>query len=107
MKRLSFGEIVLLKFPFTDGQKYKKRPALILLDTSDGDIIVCRVTSKLYDTEYDLEVEKWKDCGLKLPSIIRLSKIATLEKSLVEKTIGTINEDLKLKFIQKFKRLLI
>jgi len=96
----------LLKFPFTGGENYKKRPALILLDTDDDDIIVCRITSKLYDTEFDFEVEYWKECGLKLPSIIRLHKIASLEKNLVEQTIGTINEELKQKLKEKFASLL-
>jgi len=45
MERLTFGDIVLLKFPFTDGISFKKRPALIINDYDDGDIIVCRITS--------------------------------------------------------------
>ena len=79
MEKLSFGEIVLLKFPFSDRQKHKKRPALVILDTDDSDIIVCRITSKLTDTEFDFKVENWKECGLRLPSVIRLHKIASLE----------------------------
>jgi len=106
MENLIFGEIVLLKFPFTGRKKYKKRPALILLDTNDGDIIVCRITSKLYYTEYDFKVESWKECGLKLPSVIRLHKIASLEKNLVEQTIGTISDKLKQKLKKKFASLL-
>lgn len=107
MKKLSFGEIVLLKFPFTDRRNYKKRPALILLDTDDGDIIVCRITSKLYDTEFDFEVENWKECGLRLPSVIRLHKIASLEKNIVEQTIGTIKKNMKQKLKDKFTNLLV
>jgi hypothetical protein len=45
MDKLNFGDIVLLKFPFTDGKTYKRRPALIIKDFDDGDIIVCRITS--------------------------------------------------------------
>jgi len=71
---------VLLKFPFTSGQKHKKRPALVLLDPRDGDILVCRITSKQYDTAFDFEVEDWHSCGLKLTSVIRLNKMATLER---------------------------
>ena len=106
MKKLNFGEIVLLKFPFTDREKHKRRPALILLDTNDSDIIVCRITSKLYDTEFDFEVRNWEKYGLKLPSVIRLHKIASLEKNLVEQTIGIISEKLKQKLKEKFADLL-
>ncbi|WP_395086115.1 type II toxin-antitoxin system PemK/MazF family toxin [Gracilimonas sp.] len=64
MKQLSFGEIVLLKFPFTDGKSFKKRPALVINDFNDGDVIVCRITSQMYKTKQDLEIKKWKECGL-------------------------------------------
>jgi len=102
MNILSFGEIVLLKFPFTDGKKSKKRPALVLADTNDEDIIVCRITSKLYDSDFDYEIKNWEKSGLKLPSVIRLHKIATLEKSLVDQSIGMIDKKLKKLIKQKF-----
>ncbi len=93
MNKFVFGEIVLLKFPFTDGDKSKKRPALILLDSNDGDIVVCRITSKLYNSDYDFRIENWEKARLKLPSVIRLHKIATLDKLLIEQIIGIINTD--------------
>ena len=57
MPELKFGDIVLLKFPFTDGKTYKKRPALILRNSKDGDIVVCRITGKLYDSPFDLNLK--------------------------------------------------
>ncbi len=53
MDEHKFGDIVLLKFPFTDGLAFKKRAALVIQDSKDGDVIVCRVTSKLYQTLFD------------------------------------------------------
>jgi mRNA interferase MazF len=53
MDKWNFGDIVLLKFPFTDGKSFKKRPALIINDIDDGDIIVCRITSQIYETPLD------------------------------------------------------
>ena len=38
------GDVVLLAFPFTDGVRQKQRPALVLLDTGDPDIVVARIT---------------------------------------------------------------
>lgn len=75
MKKLSFGEIYLLRFPFSEGTKYKKRPILVILDTGDNDMVVCRITSKTYQTEFDFKIEDWKACGLKLPSVIRCIKL--------------------------------
>jgi mRNA interferase MazF len=78
MIKLSFGDVVLLKFPFTDGKTKKRRPAMLIKDCNDGDIIVCRITGQAYDTEFDVTIDNWKKSGLKIPSVIRVHKIATL-----------------------------
>jgi len=97
MDRLYFGDIVLLKFPYSDGQRYKRRPALIVNDFNDGDIIVCRITSHLYQSRQDVYLDEWKLSGLMLPSVIRVHKIATLEKELVEHKMGTVSDTIKAK----------
>lgn len=97
MDKLNFGDIVLLKFPFTDGRNFKRRPALIINDFDDGDIIVCRITSQIYNTPYDVYMDRWEKFGLKLPSVIRVHKLATLEKDLVEITMGKIDNQTKAK----------
>ena len=84
MDKLNFGDVVLLKFPFTDGKSYKRRPALIINDYDDGDIIVCRITSQICETPNDVNITDWGKSGLRLPSVIRVHKMATLEKDLVE-----------------------
>jgi mRNA interferase MazF len=95
VKNLSFGDIVLLNFPFTDEQTFKRRSALVIQDCNDGDIIVCRITSKIYDSDKDVFIDNWKKSGLKLPSVIRVHKIATLEKGMVELILGKIDKSLK------------
>ena len=105
MERLVFGDIVLLKFPFTDGKSYKKRPALVINDCDDGDIVVCRITSQIYDTKNDYYLVNWNEAGLKLPSVVRVHKIATLDKSLVEKRIGKLDKLSKKSITQIIKNL--
>lgn len=102
---LKFGDIVLLKFPFVDGTTFKKRPALVIHASEDKDLIVCRITSQLYNTAFDVPIENWEDSGLKLPSIIRVHKIATLEMDLVELRMGNIDESLKLDVMKDFTSL--
>jgi mRNA interferase MazF len=97
MNKLNFGDIVLLKFPFTDGKTFKRRPALIINDFNDGDIIVCRITSQIYKTENDVVIDNWEKSGLKLPSVIRVHKLATLEKEMVELLMGKIDNAIKKK----------
>ncbi len=67
----SFGDIILLKFPFTGGAKQKKRPALVI---RDNDIIVCRITSEFYRTKFDFEINHWQECGLESHNYLRNKK---------------------------------
>ncbi len=90
MKNYNPGDIVLLSFPFVDGTGVKRRPAMVLLDTEDDDIIVSRVTSNLFQSRFDVNIIEWQQAGLLLPSVVRLHKVATLEKNLVEKKLGSV-----------------
>ncbi len=107
MNEFKFGDIVLLKFPFTDGVSFKKRPALVIKDSKDGDVIVCRVTSKIYQTSFDLKLRNWVKYGLRLPSVIRIHKIASLEISLVDLKIGQIDKTTQNQAKRIFKKLVI
>lgn len=93
MQQYSFGAIVLLAFPFSDSVGAKRRPALVLLDTGDQDILVARVTSQAVRSPSDVIIVAWQQAGLLLPSIVRVNKLATLEKRLIERQIGSLNED--------------
>jgi mRNA interferase MazF len=92
MNKIEEGSIVLLKFPFTDNVNYKYCPVLILKDFEDGDVLVCRITSKIYKSKYDIYLEDWLKFGLKLPSVIRVHKIATVEKDMTATIMGRIDE---------------
>jgi mRNA interferase MazF len=87
------GEVLLLSFPFADGVSSKRRPALVLLDTGDEDIIVARITSQSTKMIFDVELTEWEKAGLRLPSFVRVNKVATLEKKLVERKLGEIPTD--------------
>ena len=102
MVDLIFGEIVIIKFPFTNNLIFKKRPALVIKDTGDGDVIVCRITSKLYNTAFDVELKNWSKCGLKLPSVIRVHKIATVDKVMIDVKLGELESFNKLEVVNVF-----
>lgn len=95
MDNLKFGDIVLLEFPYTNIKNSKKRPAMVICDYNDGDIIVCRITSKIYISKNDVFIENWENTGLKLPSVIRVHKLATLEKNMILTEMGTIDNKTK------------
>ncbi len=93
MQIYRFGEIVLLKFPFVDQQEAKRRPALVLLDADDADILAARITSQDVNTEYDVVLAEWRKSGLLIPSVVRLHKMATLQKRLVERRLGILTQE--------------
>ena len=87
-----FGDIVILDYPFTDAVGSKRRPGLVLLPEDDGDILFARITSKGREGKWEIEIEDWKSSGLLHPSVVRISKIVSLESSLVERVIGKLSD---------------
>lgn len=84
------GDIILIPFPFTDLSGLKNRPALILVE-GQNDITVSFITSQIkWKEEFDVEVSPSQENGLKKTSLIRLSKLATIDKELVIGKLGTL-----------------
>ena len=87
------GDIVLVTFPFTDLSGNKLRPSVILTE-SVLDLTVCFITSQVHWQEpTDVILTPTLMNGLKKPSLIRVSKIATLDKSLVQGILGRLSDD--------------
>ena len=85
------GDIVLIPFPFTDLTGNKNRPVVILIESED-DLTVCFITTQLkWQSEYDIAVQPTVLNGLKKPSLIRLSKLATLDKELIIGRLGVLD----------------
>lgn len=103
----SFGDIVLLRFPYSDGAGSKKRPALVLSEDNDGDLLVCRITSQPYHTAFDVSVSDFRACGLLTPSVIRVHKMATLERRLVEKVLGGLDAGLMRTVATTFRQIVV
>lgn len=90
---MSKGTIVLVPFPFTDLSGNKVRPCLVLYEQQGGeDCIVSFISSvkqpKLRTTE--IRVSSTKINGLKVDSVIKMDKIATLQKKIVLGELGTL-----------------
>jgi len=87
------GDIVLVPFPFTDLSGLKNRPALILVD-GESDITVSFITTQLkWQEDFDVKIAPSSTNGLKRPSLIRLSKLATIDKDLVIGKLGNLLPD--------------
>ena len=100
------GDIVLIPFPFTDLSGNKLRPAVILAQTR-LDVTVCFITTQLqWQEPTDVLLQPKNYSGIKKPSLIRLSKIATLDKTLALGRIGSIDSTEMSELNFKLKQLL-
>lgn len=92
MTAYNFCDIVLIGFPHTDLQEVSKRPALVLYDSGDQDVLVARITTQEYNSEADYKIIEWENAGLLAESYVRLGKQATIEKKYIIRKLGALAE---------------
>ncbi|MBN2422901.1 type II toxin-antitoxin system PemK/MazF family toxin [Candidatus Woesearchaeota archaeon] len=107
------GNIVLIKYPFTDLSGSKVRPALIITPDKmipDMDDVLCLFISsvipdELLDTDFifDINNPAFKNSGLKVTSLFRTHKLALLNKSLVVRVLGELEPQIIKKINEKIK----
>ena len=66
---------------------------MIVLDTGDADVVVARITSQAYVEAPDVTLRDRKQAGLLMPSVVRMHKLATIEKRLIERSLGALTPD--------------
>jgi mRNA interferase MazF len=92
-------KIILVHFPFTDLTAAKPCPALIIHETPQ-DVVVAFISSRVppHVDGCDLFVTEdhpaFPETGLKISSVIKFDKIATVSKDLVEGEIGELSSTL-------------
>lgn len=86
----AFGSIVLARFPFTDLSGDKRRPALVVSRENDrrSDVVVCFITSVPRSGSDRAPIEADPGTGLKVPSMVRFDKIATLDRVVIAGKLG-------------------
>ncbi len=84
-----FGEIIICKFPFSSEADSKVRPALVLFDLQQ-DAIICRITSVQHFGVLDVAINEWQSAGLLKPSVARLDRIITAEKTIFLRRLGIL-----------------
>jgi len=94
------GKIVLVPFPFTDLTAAKLRPALVIYE-GEKDVIVAFISSKiapeLSETDVLITTENpdFKKTGLKVESVIKIDKVATVLKDLIVGELGEVDNGLR------------
>ena len=101
------GDLILIPFPFTDLSGNKLRPALVLVD-SPIDVTICFITTQMKWAEpTDIEITPSSTNGIKMQSLVRLSKIATVDKTLAVGKLGTLDKPNLAELDSKLKVLLL
>ncbi|MDT5124152.1 MAG: mRNA interferase MazF [Acidobacteriota bacterium] len=97
MTNYSFGDIVLVPFPFTDQTTTKKRPAVVVssasYNTARPDLILMAVSSQMRATAIigEVSIIGWQKAGLLKPSVGK-PVLTTIEKGLVLRQLGQLEK---------------
>ena len=95
------GDIVLIRFPHADLQAGKLRPALVVAIAPDHykDVLLVLISSRIQKAipEFDVLLNHldsdFETTGLKVSSVIRLSRLATIESTLINAHLGNISSE--------------
>ena len=94
------GTIVLIPFPFTDLTATKLRLALVLYE-GDRDVVLAFISSKIHAGAESTGVmvttshPGFRKSGLKVDSVIRRDKAATILKDLMVGELGELDDNLR------------
>ena len=90
----SLGEIVLVKFPFTNLLQSKKRPVLIIKSENElGDIVCFQITSNQEQSNLlKINHDNLYNSTLTVESYVKYDKCFTINSSIIDKKIATANE---------------
>lgn len=106
------GQIIIFQFPHTDLTEGKLRPALLLakLPGEYDDWLICMISSQLrhYIAGFDELVrdsdEDFVQSGLKVPSVIRVGRLAVVSGNMLLGAIGEIAPERLIRVKQALSR---
>lgn len=93
MPHYSKGDVVLVKYPFTDQSNYKVRPAVVISTSGNtyNDFFVVPLTSRSSNLlNHEFVLKDWKSAGLNVPSAVKRG-IALLDGEVVLKSTGSLS----------------
>ena len=87
------GEVVLVRFPFSDLSQSKVRPAVCLANAGRGDWVLCQITSSPYGdpAAIPLAAPDFASGGLLVASFARPGKLFTAHAGLIVRSVGFLS----------------
>jgi mRNA interferase MazF len=102
MRTLVRGDVVLTQFPFTDLKGVSLRPALVVSQGAIGqDLVLSAISSVLRgqlaptDLTVDVGHPEFRLTGLRVTSVFRLHKLATVQDAVIVRRLGCIGPQLQ------------
>jgi mRNA interferase MazF len=88
------GDVVLVSYPFTNLKQSKVRPAILLRDQFQEDILVCPISTRIKVKSYELIItdEDYDGRILPVPSCIRTHNLFSLHASLVQQKVTRLSD---------------
>jgi mRNA interferase MazF len=95
------GDVVLVRFPFSDGSLGKRRPALVVQCDRNNQRLANTIIAMI-STNTSLAAQEptqfivdpgtptGQPSGLVSPSVVKCENLFTIEQSLIERTIGKL-----------------
>jgi len=114
-RKIRRGDVLLVKFPFSDLSSIAVRPAVVLSNdkhnASDPDLVCLMITSQAHKARPDDFVLRQEDAdfsrsGLRSDSVFRTSRLAALDARLVQRRLGTASERILTEVCGRLVRLL-
>lgn len=102
------GDVVVIPFPFSDLSRNKRRPALVIKELPDNDILLCQITSKPNKDSFSVPLVKsdFKNGELPVDSNIRVNKLFTADKKIILRKAGAVKEIYFKRIIEEIVRLI-
>lgn len=108
MEEFSVGDVVFVRFPFSDLSGQKLRPALLLAEAGRGDMVLCQITSQRYADARAIKLgpDDFSQGHLIKVSYIRPAKLFTANAKIVEKTAGRVKPEVIRRVVNEVTKLL-
>ncbi len=91
------GDVILVKFVFSEGTGYKKRPALVL--SADNyhhnrqEVVIAAITSNIQRILVgDTKISHWQKANLLAPSLVA-GIVQTIKGEMIERRLGILSKE--------------
>jgi mRNA interferase MazF len=91
---MTSGDIVLLRFPYSDLSGAKLRPAVVVAKVDRGDFVACQITSNaaIRREMISLTPASFSRGALNVASFVLPGKLFTAQDSIVIKTVARLTD---------------